>query len=203
VSRLQNDGFEPPHGLNKTLWKRILGIWQYYAFMILLVIFQNIRYASSTPYLLWLKSQPERYSIPTINNLGTLTNAVAIISALTTSWYTDLRSKRWEPVIFAGVLSVFSNMVLAVWKIQNGLKFFAYTALGWVDGTSPILIAWMAEAFAGDLEARAVSLASFNCIAEITALVVPLIAWPVSKAPEFRGGFIWVSLGLFFRLGDC
>jgi ACS family pantothenate transporter-like MFS transporter len=70
------------------------------------------------------------------------------------------------------------------------LKFFAYIAISWVNRTIPVIVAWVAEGLAGNPEARAVTLASYNYIAEIAGPVVPLVAWPVSKAPRFRGGFI-------------
>ncbi|CAK7231195.1 hypothetical protein SCUCBS95973_007829 [Sporothrix curviconia] len=115
------------------------------------------------------------------------------VSALVT-YYTDLRGKRWEPMVLAGVLCVFANIVLAVGNVLNGLKFFAYIAVVLSSGLIPVLVCWTAEGFASDLEARAVTLASYNCLGAVTGLVVPLVAWPVSKAPGFRGGFIWATL---------
>ncbi|CZR57813.1 uncharacterized protein PAC_07702 [Phialocephala subalpina] len=198
VTRLEKDGFKSSTGLNKTLWKRVLLTWEFYAFVSLLVLFCITLYPSGTPFILWLKSQPDKYSIPLVNNIGTVTNAAAVVSALVTSYYTDLRGKRWEPILFSGVLAFFSNLVLAIWTIPPGMKFFAYIAIGWVNGTIPIIGAWTAEGLAGDPEARSVTLATYNCVAEIMGLVVPLVAWPVSKAPRFRGGFIWVTATIHF-----
>lgn len=108
------------------------------------------------------------------------------------SFYSDLRGSRIEPIVLSGVFCIFANLVLAIWNIPDGLKFFAYISVGWSYGTIPVLISWTAEGLANDLEVRAIALASYNTISEICGLVVPLIAWPVSKAPGFRGGFIWV-----------
>lgn len=117
-----------------------------------------------------------------------------MVSALFNSYYTDLRGKRWEPVVFGAALSIFATLVLTIWNIPNGLKFFAFIALGWAEGLIPVIVAWTAEGLAGDLEVRAITLASYNCLGEATSLVVPLVAWPVSKAPRFLGGYIWVRL---------
>ncbi|KAH8664539.1 pantothenate transporter [Xylariales sp. PMI_506] len=192
--RLEEEGFKPSTGIDRTIFRRILKSWRFHAFVSLLVLFCNQTYASGTPFILWLDSQPGKYSVPLVNNISTVTNAAAVVCALTTSYYTDLRGKRWEPVVLAGVLCVFANLVLAIGNIPDGLRFFAYIAVGWSYGTIPVIAAWTAESLSADLEVRAIAFALYNCLGEITALVVPLVAWPVSRAPGFRGGFIWATL---------
>lgn len=149
-------------------------------------------YSEATPFILWLDSQPDKYPVALVNNLSTVTNGAAVAGALMMSFYSDIGGSRTEPIILSGILCIFANLVLSIWNIPDGLKFFAYISVGWSYGTIPVLVAWTAEGLAGDSEVRALTLASYNCVGEITSLVVPLVAWPVSKAPGFRGGFIWV-----------
>ncbi|OJJ07830.1 hypothetical protein ASPVEDRAFT_57082 [Aspergillus versicolor CBS 583.65] len=192
--RLAEEGFKPSTGLSKTLFKRVLGSWRAYAFVLLLVVFCQQTYSEATPFILWLSSQPEKYSISLVNDMSTITHGTAAAGALIMSFYSDLRGSRIEPIVLSGVLCIFANLVLAIWNIPDGLKFFAYISVGWSYGTIPVLISWTAEGLANDLEVRAIALASYNTISEICGLVVPLIAWPVSKAPGFRGGFIWATV---------
>lgn len=192
IKRLEDEGFRRSTGLTKDLFKRLITNWRAYAFVSLLVIFCNMTYCEATPFILWLDSQPNKYSTALVNNISTVTNAAAAGGALIMSFYSDIRGSRLEPIILSGILCIFANLVLAIWDIPNGLKFFAYISVGWSYGTIPVLITWMAEGLAGDLEVRAISYAIYNCFGEITSLVVPLVAWPVSHAPGFRGGFIWV-----------
>jgi ACS family pantothenate transporter-like MFS transporter len=194
--RLVDEGFRPSTGLKKDLFKRVLASWRFYAFVSTLVIFCQMTYAEATPFILWLDSQPEKYPIALVNNLSTVTNGAAAAGALIMSFYSDIRGSRLEPIVLSGVLCIFANLVLSIWNIPDGLKFFAYISVGWSYGTIPVLITWTAEGLANDLELRAVSFATYNTIAEICGLVIPLVAWPVSKAPGFRGGFIWVCDGL-------
>ena len=189
--RIIADGFRPPLGVNKTLLKRVFAKWEVYAFVILCTLFSNCAYGSATPYILWLKSDLN-YSTPTVNNLGTISSAAAVVFAILTSFYIDLRLKRYEPAIIAGIFMIFSNLVLAIWKVPTGLKFFSYIALGACQGAGATLITWMADAFPDDFEVRGIVFATMNVLGEITALIIPLIAWQVSKAPRFHGGFIWV-----------
>lgn len=162
VTRLEKDGFKPTTGLNKTLWGRVLRSRRFYAFVSLLLLLCICTYASGTPFILWLASQPTKYSIPRVNNISTVSNAVTVVSALTTSYYTDLRGKRWEPILFSGFLIFFANLILTIWDVPSGLKFFAYIAVGWAYGTIPVIVAWLAESLAGDPELRAVTLATYN-----------------------------------------
>lgn len=196
--RLIDEGFTPSTGLKKEIFKRLFTNWRAYGFVLLLVIFCNMTYCEATPFILWLDSQPNKYSTALVNNISTVTNAAAAGGALIMSFYSDIRGSRVEPIILSGILCIFANLVLAVWNIPDGLKFFAYISVGWSYGTIPVLITWTAEGLAGDLEVRAIAYAMYNCIGEITSLVVPLVAWPVSHGPNFRGGFIWVRSHPFF-----
>lgn len=194
MTRVEADGFKPSLGLNRTLWARVLKRWDFYTFVPLTVIFFTCLYGYNTPFLLWLKSQPEKYSTPTVNNLGTVSSAVGVVSAIAVSYYTDITGSRWPVAVMAGVVCLFSNIVLAAWDIPCGLKFFAYIALGAAHGCGPLLVAWTAEALAGDPETRSIVFAVQNTLGEVAGLVVPLVAWRVSHSPTFHGGFIWVSI---------
>lgn len=191
-SRVEQDGFRVSLGINKTLWKRVFMRWEFYFFASIGTIFWTSLYGYGTPFVLWLNSQPDKYSVATVNNLGTITSAVSAVSALVVAFYVDIRGKRWEPAIFAGFVALFCNLVLAIWHIPVGLKFFSYIAMGAAVGVGPLLVTWTADALADDLEVRAITIATYNAFGEMMGLVVPLVAWPVSHAPTFRGGFIWV-----------
>ncbi|KAJ5287227.1 hypothetical protein N7478_002913 [Penicillium angulare] len=195
--RLSEEGFTPSTGLSKTIFKRVLGSWHAYAFVLVLVIFCQQTYPQSNPFILWLDSQPDKYGVALVNNISTVTHAASTVGALVMCFYSDIRGSRIEPIIFSGILCIFSNLVLTIWKIPDGLKFFAYISIGWAYGTIPVLIAWTAEGIATDSEVRAIVFATYNTLSEICGLVVPLVAWPTSKAPQFRGGFIWVCSILF------
>jgi MFS transporter, ACS family, pantothenate transporter len=164
----------------------------FYIFVPLTVIFFTCLYGYNTPYILWLKSQPAKYSIPMVNNLGTVSSVVAVVSATAVSYYTDLSGSRWEAAVLAGVVCLFSNIVLTVWNVPYGLHFFAYIALGAAHGIGSLLVTWTGEALADDLETRSIVFAIQNTFGEVAGLVVPLVAWQVSHAPTFQGRFIWV-----------
>ncbi|KAK9465236.1 major facilitator superfamily domain-containing protein [Lipomyces arxii] len=191
VTRLAEEGFKPSTGINRTLFKRVFGRWQFYVFVYLLVFRGLGQHGSGVPFTLWLKSQPDKYTVPQVNNFSTITSAISIVSAVLTAYYSDLRGSRWEVQILGGVITLFADLCLTIWNIPYGLKFASYILLGLATGFSPTLIAWTADQLADDLEARAITIATYNVVGEMSNLVVPLVAWPVTHAPEFKGGFIW------------
>jgi ACS family pantothenate transporter-like MFS transporter len=127
-----------------------------------------------------------------VNNLGTVSSAVAVVSAIAVSYYTDLSGSRWDAAVLAGVVCLFSNIVLTVWNVPYGLHFFAYIALGAAHGIGPLLVTWTGEALADDLETRSIVVAIQNKFREGAGLVVPLVTWQVSHSSTFQDGFIWV-----------
>ncbi|OQD61850.1 hypothetical protein PENPOL_c015G04931 [Penicillium polonicum] len=91
TNALQEEGFKPSTGLNKTIIKRIFTSWQFYTFVLLLVIFCNMTYSEATPFILWLDSQPDKYPVALVNNLSTVTNGAAVAGALVMSFHSDIR----------------------------------------------------------------------------------------------------------------
>lgn len=198
--RIEPDGFRKSIGLDRTLWKRLFKNWRMYSFVVLGLSLSNSIYGAGLPFILWLKSQPEKYGTAMVNNLGTVSSAVTIVSALIVAFWVDLRGKRYEPALLFAIILIFATIVLAVWDVPYGLHFFAYLALGAAVGIFPVVSTWIADVFAEDAEARAIVYAVRNTLGEVCSLVVPLVGWPVSHGPRFKGGFIWVSTYVFLSL---
>ncbi|CAG9982734.1 unnamed protein product [Clonostachys byssicola] len=197
-TRIQADGFQKRIGLNRSIWKRLFKNWRMYAFVLLGLSLSNSIYGAGLPFILWLKSQPERYDTAMVNNLGTVSSAVTVVSAIIVAFWIDLRQKRYQPALLFAILLIFSNVVLTVWDVPYGLHFFAYLALGAGVGGFPVVSTWIADVFSEDAEARAIVFAVRNTLGEVCSLVVPLVAWPVSHGPKFRGGYIWVSISFCY-----
>ncbi|KAK7203714.1 pantothenate transporter [Myxozyma melibiosi] len=190
VSRLAKDGFGKSRGVDRTLVKRIFGNWRIYVLFVVGNLFWMTPYPSGIPYTLWLDSNP-KYGVSMVNNLSTITYAAQIVSNMVSGWYSDYRRNRWEPMLYGGILILVCNVLLLVWKIPNGAKFFAFIGLGVANGPTNLCVPWIAEVFSHDVEARSAAIAILNVGWVVINLVVPLVAWPTSAAPEFKGGYIW------------
>ncbi|KAK9385232.1 major facilitator superfamily domain-containing protein [Lipomyces mesembrius] len=193
--RLIEEGFEPSKGMNWGILKRVLKSWPTWVFFILANLYWQTPYPSTTPYLLWLNDvvYPAQTAsdINMVNNLSTISYAISIVSAMFFAFYSDWRGKRWDSLLMAGVLVLICNIILLVYHVSNGLMFFAFIALGFCNGPINLVIAWIAECLAYDLEVRSISLAFVNMGYCILALAVPLTAFQTKDQPRFKAGYIW------------
>ncbi|KAK9433067.1 major facilitator superfamily domain-containing protein [Lipomyces doorenjongii] len=196
VDRLLRDGFAKTRGIGKGLFKRIFGNWRIYVFFVVGNLFWMTPYPSGLPYGLWLDdltlaSGESKYSPDMVNNLSTITYAATIVSTMICGFYSDWRKNRWETMLYGGILILICNVLLLVWKIPDGAKFFAFIGLGVANGPTNLIVPWLAEFMSHDLEARSASIAIVNVGWVVINCVVPIIAWPIPSAPRFLGGYIW------------
>ncbi|KAK9245762.1 major facilitator superfamily domain-containing protein [Lipomyces tetrasporus] len=190
--RLRGDGFERSRGLSWTLVSRVMKAWQFWTFVWMGNLFWLAPYGASatTPFQLWLQSLG-KYSPKGINNIGTATSVVSIPAALLAAIYSDWRGsgKRWEMMLFAGVLMLIGNIMLLVWNLSFSATFAAFMLLGISNGPGNLVVVWAAETFAHDLEARAITLATINATNCALYLVIPLGAWQMKDGPRFFAGY--------------
>ncbi|KAK9479609.1 major facilitator superfamily domain-containing protein [Lipomyces japonicus] len=189
VERLLKDGFGMTQGIGRSLIKRIFGNWRVYVFFIVGNLYWMTPYPSTIPYAFWLKAKG--YPDAMVNNLSTITYAATIVSTMLCGWYSDWRRNRVETMLYGGVLILVCNVILLVWNVPAGAKFFAFIGLGLASGPTNLIVPWLAENMSHDLEARSASIAIVNVGWVVINLVVPLVAWPSSKAPTYKGGYIW------------
>ncbi|KAK9362056.1 major facilitator superfamily domain-containing protein [Lipomyces starkeyi] len=194
-TRLLEEGFAPSVGLNWKVMKRVFTAWQTWVFLIIANLFWQTPYAAGTPYLLWLDDALYPAQTPAditlVNNLSTAGMAISIVSALFFAFYSDWRGNRWDSMLMAGVVVLACNVILLVWDVSNGAKFFAFIALGFCNGPINLVIAWVAESLAYDLEVRTIALAVINMAWAILALVLPLTVWQTVDAPRYQIGYIF------------
>ncbi|KAK9385709.1 major facilitator superfamily domain-containing protein [Lipomyces mesembrius] len=191
VDRLLKDGFAKTRGIGRSLFKRIFGDWRIYVFFVVGNLYWMTPYPSGLPYGLWLDSQKAKYTPAMVNNLSTITYAATIVSTMICGFYSDWRQNRWETMLYGGILILICNVVLLVWNVPGGAKFFAFIGLGVANGPTNLIVPWLAEFMSHDLEARSTSIAIVNVGWVVINCVVPIIAWPIPSAPRFLGGYIW------------
>ncbi|KAK9350242.1 major facilitator superfamily domain-containing protein [Lipomyces doorenjongii] len=193
--RLLDEGFAPSQGLSWGILKRVFKAWPTWVFLVLANLYWQTPYPSTTPYLLWLNDvvYPAQTvsDINMVNNLSTISYAISIVSAMFFAFYSDWRGNRWDSLLLAGVVVLVCNVILLVYHVPNGAMFFAFIALGFCNGPINLVIAWIAETLAYDLEVRSIALAFVNMGYCVFALVIPLTAFQTKDQPRFRAGFIW------------
>lgn len=78
--------------------------------------------------------------ISLVGDLSTITYAGSIISGLLVAFYSDIRGNRWEMLLECDLFLVVANIILMVWNVPVGAKFFAFMALGVAQEVLPICV---------------------------------------------------------------
>ncbi|KAK9470699.1 major facilitator superfamily domain-containing protein [Dipodascopsis tothii] len=171
---------------------RMLKRWRFWLFVLAWCFFDQIGYVGKTPFTLYLKA--EKYSVPKINNLPTIGQAISIVLSLVQSFYSDKTGDRFSPCVFNTVLCMLGSYILAAWNVKDGAKMFAWIIMGVETAMNPLLMSWASDATMDDHEERSLVTASMNCIGQAFVAWTPIFTYPSDGAPRFRVGNIFTAV---------
>lgn len=177
---------------SKALWKDLLSSWKFHMFIVLNILGWNASNASSGSYILWLKSLGT-YSVSKVNTLSAVTPALGVIYIFLTTTLSDKARSRWAAILFSQTFNFFGNVVLAVWDVPDGLKWFAFCIqyFGWA--VSSVIYSWAADAMRHNPQQRAITVVSMNLIGQASTAVLSVLVWKTSEAPRFHKGFSFTA----------
>ena len=78
-------------------------------------------------------------------------------------------------IAVTALLNILASIILAVWNVPVGLKFFAFFLSGTADGITATIYAWANEICAGDAEERALMISAMNTIRNTFGAWLPLL----------------------------
>lgn len=87
-----------------------------------------------------------------------------------------------------------SSILLAIWNIPDGLKWFAYYISRVAVPYGPLSMSWANEICGADAEERAVVIGIMNSLGYAVNAWLPLLVYPATDAPRFRKGFIFSTV---------
>ncbi|CAI7568571.1 hypothetical protein N7533_005751 [Penicillium manginii] len=144
---------------------------------------------SNSGLSLWLKA--EGYSVGSINTIATVSPAVTIVSSIICAVLSDVYNAKASLIAVTAVLNIFACVVLAIWNVPVGLKFFAFFLSGTADGIAAIIYAWANEICAHSAEERALVISAMNTIGNTFGAWLPLFVWKTVDAPRYLIGYNW------------
>jgi MFS family permease len=154
--------------------KSILARWRFWVLVGFAFFFSQADGVSSNSGLsLWLKA--EGYSVESINTITTVSPAVTIVSSLICGILADAYDAKVPLIAVTALLNIFASIVLAIWNVPVGLKFFAFFLSGTADGIAATIYAWANEICAGDAEERAIVISAMNTIGNTFGAWLPLL----------------------------
>ncbi|KAI1137130.1 MFS general substrate transporter [Hypoxylon sp. FL0543] len=188
--RMNQVGRAPRARLGRSAFKRIFGRWHVYLLTILYIIFINIGpSASINPMALWLKAKGE--SVERINIIPTAAAAIQLVLTVLFAIISDAIRRRASIMSMSTFLGGFAALLLAIWNIPDGLKWFAFLLQRASVPYGPLSMSWANEICGADAEERAIVIGIMNYMGYAFNAWVPLLTFPQVDSPRFRKGFIF------------
>ncbi|KAJ0278237.1 hypothetical protein COL940_007356 [Colletotrichum noveboracense] len=192
-NRMNTVGRAPRTKLGLSAFKRIFGRWHVYYLTVLYIIFINIGPSSSVnPFSLWLKSKGE--SVEKINIIPTAASAIQLVLTVSFAIISDAIRHRASIMSISTFLGGFAALLLAIWNIPDGLKWFAFLLQRASVPYGPLSMSWANEICGADAEERAIVIGIMNSLGYAFNAWVPLLTYPQVDAPKFRKGFIFSTI---------
>ena len=183
----EGKGLKPSFSLFKTIFTDpkiyILIIWD--------ALFWNASPAVNGQYLLWLDSL-HRYSDARINSLGAIAPGLGMFFILFVNFSSDLALGPPGAITMALLVNILVGIILAIWNVPEGAKWFAFSMSYFELGMSSVLYGWTNDILRHDNQRRAITLITMNTIAQSTTGWTPLLVWKTVDGPEFRAGYLFV-----------
>ena len=215
IKRMQDVGRAPYSRFNVAFIKKLFSTWHIYALSVLYIIFSNNGSSNSiNPLTLWLLSRhwsvtklvsihtsprPTTLSFRTDraqNVLPSAQAAIQLVASVVFSIASDTLRNR--PIILTVVafLGLLSSIILAIWNVPIGLKWFALFLNRAAVPFGPLSLTWTNEICGGNAEERAIIIGVMNALGYAFNAWLPVLTYPQTDAPKFHFGWRF-SCGAF------
>lgn len=91
---------------------------------------------------------------------------------------------------------LFSAIVLAIWSVPSGLKWFAFLLDKFSVPYGPFAMSYANEICGNDAEERSIVLGLMNALGYAFNAWLPVLTYPAVDGPNFRKGFLF-TIGAF------
>ncbi|KAF2656229.1 MFS general substrate transporter [Lophiostoma macrostomum CBS 122681] len=201
VTRMKVVGRAGRESWTKAKIRRLVTSWHFYLLPLLYVVWNNGGPQQGMGF--WLKSFNKKpapvpgthFSVPDINNLPLITNAIFVGMAFLWGWASDgpCRGARW-PFIYAGaVITLIFSIALRQMPLYGDIhgRKVVYWLANIGGGAGPLILSWINEICSDDTEKRALLVAMGNDLAYVVQAVAPNFVWKTTDFPRARKGYTW------------
>ncbi|CAK9438818.1 uncharacterized protein LODBEIA_P30420 [Lodderomyces beijingensis] len=187
---------------DKQVWIKIFTSWETYIVALWCAFFWNNGNINSGAYALWLKSLKNdrgepRFGPGELQDYTALTPALAIVWLILICGFADLFSCRWGAIVIAQVFNMLGNVILAIWHVPEGAKWFAFMLQYFSLSMSSVLYTWQGDIYRKDVRMRQVVLVSMNMFAQSTTAWTSKLVWKTAEGPRFLKGYSFAAVCSF------
>ena len=181
------------------VWKKAFSTWHIYLLGFTNMLGFNTNNTSSGSFVLWLKSL-DKYSIGMINDLSTVPPALGILYVLIICVGADITRKRFLFIIISFLMNFLGNIILAIWDVSYGAKWFAFCFGYWSWSQSSVFNPLISDFFRKDAEVKTVGWMVIYIIGLQSSAWISKLIWPTVDSPRYKVGF---STCAGFSIGFC
>lgn len=117
-------------------------------------------------------------------------SAIQLVLTVTLAIVSDAIRQRASIMSISTFIGGFAALVLAIWNVPDGLKWFAFLIQRASVPYGPLSMSWTNEICGADAEERAIVIGIMNSMGYAFNAWVPLLTYPQVDSPRFRKGFI-------------
>ncbi|GKZ29868.1 hypothetical protein AbraIFM66950_006829 [Aspergillus brasiliensis] len=203
--RMQFEGRKNREPYTKAKLKKIFTSWRIYLLTVVYITFNNGAAGAQPVFQQYLKdSTNPKYSVDQINAYPTTTNAVQVATTLIYAWASDtiLKGRRWPCILIGadGNGPAISSRGPATASVDYAWRTLPHPPHPHPQFTpqtntkTPGKNRWAHEICTDDNEERALVVGSMNEMAYVFQAWLPLVVWQQVDAPQYRKGFITVTI---------
>ncbi|KAH7175305.1 major facilitator superfamily transporter [Dactylonectria macrodidyma] len=162
---------------------------QFWTIIAIDILFWNAGTHSSTgSFLLWIKSL-NRYSLPKVNELGTIAPALGIFYTLFVCFLSDLVTGPAWAITVAHSWNILGLIIKTIWDVPEPALWFAFATSYSSPAMSSVLHGWVNSLLKYSPAERAFTLVMINAISQSTTAWTPLLTFPTVEAPRYPKGY--------------
>ncbi|KAK6454784.1 putative permease [Scheffersomyces xylosifermentans] len=184
------------------IWKSIFCSWHIYVLSLWTAFLWNNNNGTSGSFALWLKSLSKedgspRFSPGQLQDYTALTPGLGLLWLVLTCGIADMFHARWAALVFSQAFNILGNVILAIWNVPEGAKWFAFCLqyFGWA--MSPVLYSWQGDICRQDIRERQVVLVIMNMFGQQSSAWTSLLVWKTVESPRFLKGFSFTAASAF------
>ncbi|OCF78525.1 hypothetical protein I204_00465 [Kwoniella mangroviensis CBS 8886] len=138
------------------------------------------------------------WSVAQVNALPMVGYAISIVLVWGWGWASDYFQIRWAIIFAQAVLGLIPGIIMSVWNVPMGAKYFSYFLSSSFIATSPPLFAWLSDMTPHDSEMRAFIIGCCTATWYGVNSWANVLIWPAKEAPLYRVGWkLTVGMWLF------
>jgi len=126
------------------------------------------------------------WSISAINAIPIGGGAIAVVLVWVWAFISDYFQTRWLVVMCQAFIGLIPSIIMSIWNVPLGAKYFSYFACFLSLATAPPIFAWMSDLSPHDAEQRAFiigfSIAFYYAVGAWSNVLI----WPASEVPHYR-----------------